>query len=291
MSATPTKFFLLVILLSVPFYLLGAVGGRLPILTAQPTSALMAFMPMIAALILVYRERGGEGAINLLIRAFDFDRVQSMRWYLAAVCLQPVIAVLQFLALRLIGTALPDPQFALAATPLFFVMYFVGAIGEEIGWQGYAYPALGPRYSALIAAVLLGAFWALWHVIPFVQIGRTADWIFWHGLTIVALRIIIVWHFVNTGQSVFIAVLFHTMINLPWSVIANYGSFYDPFITFVLLMLAVGAIVALWGPTTLDRFRYARRTAPCGPSQNGSRPAKLASCRPPHTSSATNKRS
>jgi len=114
------------------------------------------------------------------------------------------------------------------------------------------------EFGLLMAAVLLGAFWALWHVIPFIQIGRTADWIFWHGLSIVALRVIIVWLFVNTGQSVFIAVLFHTMINLPWSVIANYGSFYDPFITFLLLMLAVGAIIALWGPTTLDRFRYAR---------------------------------
>jgi hypothetical protein len=48
------------------------------------------------------------------------------------------------------------------------------------------------------------------------------------------------------------------MINLPWSLIENYGSFYDPFITFVLLMLAVGGIVALWGPATLARFRYAQ---------------------------------
>ena len=52
--------------------------------------------------------------------------------------------------------------------------------------------------------------------------------------------------------------LFHTMINIPWSVIANYGSFYDPFITFVLLTLAAVAIVALWEPSTLARLRYAR---------------------------------
>ena len=249
-------FFLLVIALSVPFYLLGALGGRIPGLPAQPISALMAFMPMIAALILVYRVRGGEGATNLLKRALDYDRVQSMRWVLVAACLLPVVAVVQYAALRLTGNAMPAPQFAIAATPLFFIMYFVGAIGEEVGWQGYAYPELKTRYSAFIAAVLLGAFWALWHIIPFIQIGRTADWIFWHCLCIVALRLIIVWLFVNTGQSVFIAVLFHTMINLPWSLIENYGSFYDPFITFVLLMLAAGAIVALWGPTTLGRFRY-----------------------------------
>jgi uncharacterized protein len=258
MSAPPAMFFLLVLLLSVPFYVIGALGGRLPGLTAQPASALMAFMPMIAALILVYRDRGGESATNLLRRALDFNRVSSMRWVLVAACFLPIVAVVQYAALRLIGTALPAPQFALAATPLFFVIYFVGAIGEEIGWQGYAYPELRTRYSALMAAVLLGAFWALWHVIPFIQIGRTADWIFWHCLCIVTFRVIIVWLFVNTGESVFIAVLFHTMINLPWSVIENYGSFYDPFITFMLLLPTAGAVVAAWGPTALARFRYAQ---------------------------------
>ena len=122
-------------------------------------------------------------------------------------------------------------------------------------WRFTERPA-NARY--FIAAVILGAFWALWHTIPFIQIGRSPDWILWHCLCIVALRVIIVWLFENTGQSVFIAVLFHTMINLPWSVIANYGSFYDPFITFVLLMLVVGPILALWGPTTLARFRSSR---------------------------------
>lgn len=241
-----------------PFYLLGAAGGRLPLLTVLPMSALMAFMPMVAALILVYRDRGGESAINLLKRAFDFDRVRGTRWYLAAAGFLLIVAILQYAALHLVRTALPDPQFAIAATPLFLVMYFVGAIGEEIGWQGYAYPELRTRYSALIAAVLLGAFWALWHIIPFIQIGRTTDWIVWHGLSTVALRVVIVWLFVNTGQSVFIASLFHTMINLPWSLIENYGLFYDPFITFVLLLLMVGPIIALWGPSTLARFRCAQ---------------------------------
>ena len=258
MTASPSIFFLLVFVLSVPFYLLGAVGGRLPIVTAQPTSALMAFMPMIAALILVYRSTGLDGATNLLKRALDFERIRSMRWVLVAACLLPIVAVLQYGALQLTRTAMPTPQFSIAATPLYFLMYFAGAIGEEIGWQGYAFPELRTRCSALIAAILLGAFWALWHVIPFFQIGRTADWIFWHCLSIVAFRVIIVWLFMNTGQSVFIAVLFHTMINLPWSLIENYGAFYDPFITFVLLLLVAGAIVVLWGPATLACFRYPR---------------------------------
>ena len=247
-NASPWVFFVLVFCLSIPFYVLGAAGGRLPVLTAQPTSALMAFMPMIAALILVFRDRGADATANLARRALDFDRIQGIRWYLVAVCLLPIVAGLQYAALRLIGTELPAPRYAIGGIPVFLTMYFVGAIGEELGWQGYAFPELRRRYSALSAAVILGVFWSLWHVIPFFQMGRTADWIFWHCLSIVAFRVIIVWLFVNTGQSVFSAVLFHMTINLPWSVIANYGSFYDPFITFVILLLATGLILAFWRP-------------------------------------------
>jgi len=76
---SPWMFLLVVLLLSIPFYGLGATGGRLPILTVLPTSALMAFTPMIAALVLAYRDGGLVGATDLLNRAIDFGRVRNKR--------------------------------------------------------------------------------------------------------------------------------------------------------------------------------------------------------------------
>lgn len=49
MTGQPWRFFLLVFLLSVPFYLLGATGARLIGLPLLPASAFMAFVPMAAA--------------------------------------------------------------------------------------------------------------------------------------------------------------------------------------------------------------------------------------------------
>jgi uncharacterized protein len=259
-KTSPWVFFLLVFLLSVPFWLLGATRGRLPVPIFLPISALMAFTPMIAALVLVYRDDGADGAMGFLKRAFDFGRVQGMGWYVVALFLMPIVFVLEYGVLRLTGAALPVPHITLGETLIFFAMFFVGAIGEELGWQGYAFSRLKTRWSALEVAMLLGVFWALWHVIPFVQMGRSADWIFWQCLCTVALRVITVWLFVNTGQSVFIAILFHTMYNVTWGLFPNYGSHYDPFVTFVILALATGMIIALCGPATLARFRYARST-------------------------------
>lgn len=247
MTASPSFFFLLVFILSVPFYLFGAGGGRLPGLPMLPTSALMTFTPMIAALILLYRRRGADGAISRLKHALDF-RIDHAGWYLTALLFVPAVCVLEFGVLRSAGIALPTPRIAPGEALFLFLAFFIGAIGEEFGWQGYAYPALRVRLNALGAAIVLGLIWALWHVIPFVQLGRSADWILWHSLSAVALRIIIVWLFENTGKSMFVAMLFHTMINVSWALFPIEGSYYSPFVTFVILTLAAGLIIARKGP-------------------------------------------
>lgn len=249
---------MLVFLLSVPFYVLGAAGGRLPIATFLPMSAIMAFVPMIVALALVYRENGANAARLFLGRAFDYRSIKGVGWILAALLMMPLVFVLEYGVLRLSGAAPLGAPFPIATILAFVVMFFVGAVGEELGWQGYAFPGLRERRSALEAGLILGVIWALWHVIPYAQMGRSGDWIIWQFLGAIAMRVIIVWLFVNTGQSLFIAALFHTMINTPWGLFPNFGSYFDPFVMFVILALLAGIIIALWGPATLARFRYAQ---------------------------------
>lgn len=249
---------MLVFLLSVPFYVLGAAGGRLPIATFLPTSAIMAFLPMIVALVLVYRESDAHNAIRFLGRAFDYRRIKGVGWILAALLLMPLVFVLDYCVLRLSGAAPLDATFPIATILAFLAMFFVGAVGEELGWQAYAFPRLRERRSAFAAGVLLGVIWALWHVIPYAQMGRSGDWIIWQCLGAIVMRVIIVWLFVNNGQSLFIAALFHTMINIPWGLFPSFGSYFDPFVMCVILSLLAGIIIALWGPATLARFRYAR---------------------------------
>lgn len=253
-------FLVLVAALSLPLYVLGSAGGRLPIATFLPVSALMAFVPMVAGLLLVTRQRGVVGARELLGSAVDFRWDSKARWVLIALLLMPCVAILQHGALRLSGAVPPEPQFVTFVAALaFFMMFLVGAIGEEVGWQGYAYPALRRKWSALSSSLILGAIWALWHVIPYAQLGRGADWILWQGLGAIALRIIMVWLFVNAGESIALVVLLHATINIPWGLIENYQSLYDPLLSLLLLAMLAGLVVALWGPSTLGQFRFAKR--------------------------------
>ena len=217
----------------------------------------MTFVPMIVAVGLVALQDGNADAMNLLRRALDFRRIKRLRWLLTAIFFMPVAFGLQYGVIHLSGVAFPDVEgVSITAILAYFLMFLVGAIGEEIGWQGYAFAGLKDRASALNAALVLGVVWALWHVIPFALMGRSGDWIIWQCLVIILLRVIIVWLFVNTGDSVMIAALFHAMSNLVWGALPRVESTYDPFALALVLLPATVAIVVLWGPATLSGFRF-----------------------------------
>ena len=249
-------YFGLVFALSVPFYLLGMAHLPFPGLLFLPLSALMTFVPMIAALFLAYRQGGRDAAAALFGQVLDFRKLKGTVWPATALLFIPAVCVIEFIVLRLNGSDLPLPQITLGKVVFLFAAFYVGAIGEELGWQGLAYPGLRQRLSALEAALALGAVWALWHVIPYALMGRSANWIFWHSLNAVAMRVIIVWLFENTRHSILVAVLFHTMINLSWALFPVEGSYYDPFVASLILTISAVAVVCLWGPSTLALFRY-----------------------------------
>ena len=236
-------FFLLVLVLSLPFYALGAFGARLPLMPFLPLSALMAMTPALAALILTWRVRGWTGARSLVARVADF-RSGEIAPYILALIFMPAVCMAAFVILRIGGAPIPPPSFAPAEALFFAFMFVIGAIGEELGWQGYAYPALAPRHGPFGAALLIGAVWALWHVIPYAQLGHGVWWIVWHSLSAVAMRVIIVRLYELGGRRLPVAIVFHMMINLSWALFPVAGSFYDPFIAFLLLAAAAAAFEA-----------------------------------------------
>ena len=71
----------------------------------------------------------------------------------------------------------------------------------------------------------------------------------------------ITWLYNNTGKSVFVAILFHAMINVTWQLFPINGSYYDPRVT-SLISAAVAVVVVIgWGPSTLVREQAICRSA------------------------------
>ncbi len=248
-------FFLLAILLILPFLVLGAATGIM-LAPGLPVAALGAFCPMLAAVILAYRENKGAGVWTLLKRAFDLGRVKSGKWYLPTLLIMPAAMALSFWVLRLSGVPLPAPQVAILPTLALCAATFVGALGEELGWSGYALEPMQARWGALKASIVLGGFWAVYHYAGLLQAHRSVEWIAWWTLETIALRVILVWLYNNTGKSVFATAMFHMTINVTWLSFPVEGSYFDPRITGIILALTAAVIIALWEPQTLARYKY-----------------------------------
>jgi uncharacterized protein len=97
------------------------------------------------------------------------------------------------------------------------VVVLGGPLFEEIGWRGFALPRMEPLHGPLLASVILGVLWALWHLPEFLVPSWAASsggggilGITLFIVTAVTFTIVITWVFNNTRASVLLAILVHT---------------------------------------------------------------------------------
>jgi membrane protease YdiL (CAAX protease family) len=247
-------FFVLVFMLSIPFWL-GSTVVTWQVSPGLPVSAFAVVCPVMAASILVYKTHKSAGVRAFLTRSFDYERVRAKAWYAPVVLVKPTTAILAYGVLRWTGAPLPDARFSIGAASMMFVAFFLAALGEELGWSGYATDPMQSRWGALGAGVLLGFIWSVWHWVPLVQASRSSSWIAWWSIGTVADRVLLVWIYNNTGGSVFASALFHAFSNLSWQLFPSHGSHWDPRLNGLITAAAAAFVVAVWRPSTLVRSR------------------------------------
>lgn len=253
---SPLTFFALVFGLSIPFWLMGA-ATDLQLMPGLSVSALMAFCPMVAALMLVHRERKAAAVAELLRRSFDFKRIKAKRWYAPILLLMFGVNLAVYGLMRGLDMPLPAPQIGALAALLLFLAFLVGALGEELGWSGYATDPMQNRWNALQTGLLMGLVSVLWHLVPLLLMQRSPTWIAWWSLYAVAARVLIVWLYNNSGKSVFAVALFHATLNLSWMLFPVNGSHFDMRVGGLVMLFTAAVVTLLWGPATLARFKRA----------------------------------
>jgi membrane protease YdiL (CAAX protease family) len=255
------RYFLLLFGLCLPVWVIGAIFDIELFPGFKLFQAGLA-MPMIAALLLTYRERRWAGIAALLRRTYDVGNIQPRIWFLPIFLIFPSLGFINYLIIRGAGTDIPSPTFSLVGVLGYCTVFFM-TFGEELGLTGYAIDPMQRRYSALGTGLLLGLVWAGYHIPGFVISGYyAAGWIFWHAIYIVIVRVLFVWIYNNSGKSLFSMALCHWTFGLFWSLwpqdnLQKAVPFYDPRITAAAAGLYVLIVVFVWGPKTLARFRFA----------------------------------
>lgn len=243
----PLLFLALVTAMSLPFIGLGAVVDSVRVgALGLPASAVMFLVPVLAAVLLVYRDEGRTAVWALLRRAFDYSAAPHKVWYLAAAGLPVVAAVAAHGIARGFDEADGGVPIALAALPFVVIATWFAATCEELGWTGYATDPLQQRWGPAWTGIALGIYWAVWHLVPLAQVGHEFWWIAGWFAGTVAGRVLIVWLHNVTGHGVLAAILFHAMLNVSAVATPDYD---EPIVLIIggaLLTLAATVAARSW---------------------------------------------
>lgn len=230
-----TSFFILTFIITIPTYILIGLVGLNIILSPDMVFAflpLAVLSPICSALILTYRQDGWVAVKKLLKRIFDFKRVKNKIWYIPTLLLMPLLFLLVWGVSNLLGLELNVAPFPLIAVPILLIMYFFTAFTENTGWMGFAFEPMREKLGITKAALLLGLIWGCWHVPMYIFMMPDSITLVAQVLSLIALRVLIVWLFSNTANSLFIAILLHAVYNVCLSVIPM--SFVGNAITFLI---------------------------------------------------------
>jgi len=218
-------------------------------------------VPSALAIVLTAIVLGG-GALRKLLGRLLIWRV-DLCWYLVVV-LGPVALAGGMVALNtLLGGPAPGLGMPLLAvvSMLAFSIFPGSALGEEIGWRGYALPRLQAGRSALGASLILGVLWGLWHLPLWLTgaPGRTPILYAAFVVSTISLSVILTWVYNSTGGNLLKVVLLHATFNLPMTLaIDGLGSRATvPLLLYWGLLVAAAIVVVIVaGPQHLSRKHH-----------------------------------
>ncbi|HJR81275.1 MAG TPA: type II CAAX endopeptidase family protein [Anaerolineales bacterium] len=221
---------------------------------------------IFASLIMTGLTLGREAVINLLKRYLIW-RV-GWKWYLVAFLLIPFISVIG-IYLNAALTQMPIDFSSVLAYQIFgssanlllliipFFLFDAIANGEEMGWRGYVLPRLQARYSALVASLILGVIWGIWHTPKFLSNWDTLVFALFMVETL-AKAVLLTWMYNGTKGSLLLVTLFHASFNtagvfLPMANTVTDGRLGERIIISLLQTLVAVVVVMYAGAERLSR--------------------------------------
>jgi len=188
---------------------------------------------------------------NPAVRSFLASLVRLrgvLGWSLVALLLIPALFLISVPVSTFLGVQpslsnqFPELSLSLlglVAVKFLYQFFFFNATGEETGWRGFALPRLQARTSPLIAALVIGFFWASWHFIFWRSDGKpilTME--FWLEMWIghILASFLIVWICNRAKGSILVAGIAHAAMNTVQA-FAPFGSMLFPILSVAALVM------------------------------------------------------
>jgi membrane protease YdiL (CAAX protease family) len=122
----------------------------------------------------------------------------------------------------------------------FIYQFFSGnALGEEVGWRGFALPRLQAQFSPLIASLIIALLWWPWHL-PFKWFAPDVLPNLFYALGFIPSSIFLTWLFNRTNGSILAVGIAHVASNVAGKIlfpITNIGLVLHFIVAFILVII------------------------------------------------------
>jgi len=128
-------------------------------------SSFATFAPSLVAFFMIVIEVGRDGSLiwikNQVNKPFQYV------WIPVAILIFPIIAAVSYNLTLAAGSGIESEwiRYPAAIFPMFVqILIFGGALGEELGWRGYALNRLLKHTDPIKASLILGIVWSIWQI-------------------------------------------------------------------------------------------------------------------------------
>ncbi len=180
----------------------------------------------------------------------------SLKWYILAVALPCGVSLV---ALDAVLFYFPTDHFFPPAIEFFKSLLMTlpfGPLFEELAWRAFALRKLESRYSPLVSALLLGVYWAVWHIpLWLVQLNRfpvdKASYLLTGSVTLLGWSVILAYLYHRSSESLPVVILLHATYGAATTqaaLVVPHLSMYVIYASaFLVVCLAIGFAMALRG--------------------------------------------
>lgn len=244
-----TLFFVLTLLLTwalwIPALIVKRNGGDSILAPDSGVGSLGRWMPGVAALLLVGLSDGRSAAGQL------FHSLRTWRlgyfWYAFALLLPAGLFYLGRGIDALLGNSYqvtaPVTELPAAMIPFVIIFALPGVLAEELGWRGFAQPRLQQKQSALLASLLIGFFWGIWHLPSLIYFDVLRDSPALSGaiavLDTMMTAVLYGWLYNNTRGSLLLVCLFHLSQQMTNNFLGVLPTHTDTFLTLAAALLII----------------------------------------------------
>jgi len=220
--------------------------------------------PLTAAFTVTAVTEGREGLRRWRRRLFQFRA--GVAWYAFALLAVPVAVLLGTLAAPGGEEAFRTPSLMVLAVyvPMLVLQFFTTGLAEEPGWRDFALSRLQQRHQPVVATLILGVLWTIWHLplflTPWAGPDVNAETILRFAITAMEMSFLITLVYNKGRQSLPLVMLLHCSINNFQSV--AFSEFFPDADNTLLWgpTLGLGALTVLVLALTRGRLGYPRPT-------------------------------